>query len=113
MTYAYKACQTIEGLYHMCYRFQFFNRKYYGINAVICYDTCPCLVPNSNVQCHLMTFLDRLSLYHFCNHSNYVYQLFKTQVPHLVSLQRLLLHHVDTMILHQYLFYLMDFHQVD
>ena len=89
MTYADKACQTTEGLYHMCYRFQFFNRKHYGINPVMCSDTCLCLVSNINVQCHLMTYLDRLSLYHSCSHTHSFCQLFETQVPHLVSRQRL------------------------
>ena len=81
MTYADKASQTTEGLYHMCYRFQLFNRKYYDKIPVICRDTCLSLFPNSNVQCHLMTFLDRLSLYHSCSHKHYFLSTFPKTSP--------------------------------
>ena len=59
MMYTLKACQTTEGLYHICYRFQYFNRQPYGINPLIWYDKDPHLVQNSNVQRLLMTDLDR------------------------------------------------------
>ena len=52
MTYAVKASQTKEGLYHMYHRFKLSNRKHYGKIPVICPDKCLSLVPMSNVQCH-------------------------------------------------------------